>query len=108
MRTIDLSDASWRKSSYSNQDGGACVEISDDFAVIVPVRDSKVSHGPVLVFPAMRLVLLRLSGQGRPAARLTEQADGPATVRSAGPSHTREPSGQASFFTGSRIATHST
>ncbi|MFD7185634.1 DUF397 domain-containing protein [Streptomyces sp. NPDC059904] len=52
MRTIDLSDASWRKSSYSNQDGGACVEVSDDFAVIVPVRDSKVSHGPVLVFPA--------------------------------------------------------
>ncbi|MFH8732866.1 MULTISPECIES: DUF397 domain-containing protein [unclassified Streptomyces] len=52
MRTIDLSDASWRKSSYSNQDGGACVEVSDDFTVIVPVRDSKVSHGPVLVFPA--------------------------------------------------------
>ncbi|MGW6401439.1 DUF397 domain-containing protein [Streptomyces sp. NPDC055134] len=52
MRTIDLSDASWRKSSYSNQDGGACVEVCDDFAVIVPVRDSKVSHGPVLVFPA--------------------------------------------------------
>ncbi|MFE5025029.1 DUF397 domain-containing protein [Streptomyces sp. NPDC056656] len=52
MRTIDLSDASWRKSSYSNQDGGACVEFSDDFTVIVPVRDSKVSHGPVLVFPA--------------------------------------------------------
>jgi hypothetical protein len=52
VRTIDLSDASWRKSSYSNQDGGACVEVSDDFAVIVPVRDSKVSHGPVLVFPA--------------------------------------------------------
>ncbi|MFE6753745.1 DUF397 domain-containing protein [Streptomyces sp. NPDC057684] len=52
MRTIDLSDASWRKSSYSNQDGGACVEVSDDLTVIVPVRDSKVSHGPVLVFPA--------------------------------------------------------
>ncbi|MFD3480734.1 DUF397 domain-containing protein [Streptomyces sp. NPDC058695] len=52
MRTIDLSDASWRKSSYSNQDGGACVEVSDSFAITVPVRDSKVSHGPVLVFPA--------------------------------------------------------
>lgn len=52
MRSIDLTAASWRKSSYSNQDGGACVEVSDDFAAVVPVRDSKVSHGPVLVFPA--------------------------------------------------------
>ncbi|GHE72753.1 DUF397 domain-containing protein [Streptomyces capitiformicae] len=50
MRSIDLSAASWRKSSYSNQDGGACVEVSDDFAAIVPVRDSKVPRGPVLVF----------------------------------------------------------
>ena len=51
MRSIDLSAASWRKSSYSNQDGGACIEVSDDFAAVVPVRDSKVAHGPVLVFP---------------------------------------------------------
>ncbi|MFH9822779.1 DUF397 domain-containing protein [Streptomyces bobili] len=52
MRPIDLSAAAWRKSSYSNQDGGECVEVSDDFAPVVPVRDSKVPHGPVLVFPA--------------------------------------------------------
>lgn len=52
MRPIDLSAAAWRKSSYSNQDGGECVEVSDDFAAVVPVRDSKVLHGPVLVFPA--------------------------------------------------------
>lgn len=52
MPSIDLSAASWRKSSYSNQDGGACVEVSDDFLDAVPVRDSKVAHGPVLVFPA--------------------------------------------------------
>jgi hypothetical protein len=52
VRSIDLSAASWRKSSYSNQDGGACVELSDDLAVVVPVRDSKTPHGPVLVFPA--------------------------------------------------------
>ncbi|MGV9878043.1 DUF397 domain-containing protein [Streptomyces sp. NPDC003006] len=51
MRSIDLTAAFWRKSSYSNQDGGACVEVSDDFAAVVPVRDSKVSQGPVLVFP---------------------------------------------------------
>ncbi|MGY0070329.1 DUF397 domain-containing protein [Streptomyces sp. QTS137] len=52
MRGVDLSIASWRKSSYSNSDGGECVEVSDDFAAVVPVRDSKVPHGPVLVFRA--------------------------------------------------------
>ncbi|QNP65793.1 DUF397 domain-containing protein [Streptomyces genisteinicus] len=53
MRSVDLSAATWRKSSRSNQDGGACVEVSDDFPGFVPVRDSKASHGPVLVFPAV-------------------------------------------------------
>ncbi|MEV8334217.1 DUF397 domain-containing protein [Streptomyces niveus] len=52
MRTVDLSIATWRKSSYSNQDGGACVEVSGDFAAVVPVRDSKNPHGPVLAFGA--------------------------------------------------------
>lgn len=52
MRSIDLSDATWRKSSYSNPDGGACVEVSDDFTGLVPVRDSKDPQGPALVFPA--------------------------------------------------------
>lgn len=53
MRSIDLTAASWRRSSYSNQDGGACVEVSHDFAAVaVPIRDSKVPHGPVLVLPA--------------------------------------------------------
>jgi hypothetical protein len=54
VRSIDLSAASWRKSSYSNQDGGACVEIADGFGALVPVRDSKTPHGPVLLFPANR------------------------------------------------------
>lgn len=52
MRRIDLKAVTWRKSSYSNSDGGECVEVSDDFAAAVPVRDSKVPHGPALVFPA--------------------------------------------------------
>jgi hypothetical protein len=41
----------WRKSSYSNGDGGACVEVADGFPGVMPVRDSKVPHGPTLVFP---------------------------------------------------------
>lgn len=52
MRSIDLSAAAWRKSSYSNSDGGQCVEVSDDFAAVVPVRDSKNPHGPALTFAA--------------------------------------------------------
>ncbi|MGW1116280.1 DUF397 domain-containing protein [Streptomyces tanashiensis] len=52
MQSIDLSAANWRKSSHSNQDGGACVEVADGFASAVPVRDSKALGGPVLVFSA--------------------------------------------------------
>ncbi|MET7873715.1 DUF397 domain-containing protein [Streptomyces cyaneofuscatus] len=52
MGSIDLTAATWRKSSYSNQDGGACLEVADDFAPVVPVRDSKNPHGPALTFAA--------------------------------------------------------
>lgn len=52
MRTLDLSDVAWRKSSYSNSDGGECIEISDDFGSVVPVRDSKEPQGPFLAFTA--------------------------------------------------------
>ncbi|HZG04566.1 MAG TPA: DUF397 domain-containing protein, partial [Streptomyces sp.] len=31
----DLSTAAWRKSSYSNGDGGACVEVADGFPGVV-------------------------------------------------------------------------
>ncbi|WP_243460223.1 DUF397 domain-containing protein [Streptomyces sp. M54] len=37
----------WRKSSYSNGDGGDCVEIAAHTAA-VHIRDSKVTEGPVL------------------------------------------------------------
>ncbi|MGV9576482.1 DUF397 domain-containing protein [Streptomyces sp. NPDC003509] len=52
MRSLDLNAVTWRKSSYSNSDGGECVEVSDDFTAVVPVRDSKNPHGPALVFAA--------------------------------------------------------
>lgn len=44
--------ALWRKSSHSNGSGGDCVEVADGLAGIVPVRDSKVPHGPVLTVAA--------------------------------------------------------
>ncbi|GGR39156.1 hypothetical protein GCM10010497_47870 [Streptomyces cinereoruber] len=49
MRAIDLTTVTWRKSSYSNDDGGQCLEVADRLP-LVPVRDSKVPDGPALVF----------------------------------------------------------
>ncbi|GAA1706996.1 DUF397 domain-containing protein [Streptomyces yatensis] len=50
--TTDLSTAAWRKSSYSNNDGGNCVEVADNVPGLVPVRDSKNPDGPDILFPA--------------------------------------------------------
>ncbi|MFS7872763.1 DUF397 domain-containing protein [Streptomyces asiaticus] len=50
--TRDVSAAVWRKSSYSNGDGGDCVEVADNLPGLVPVRDSKNPDGPALLFPA--------------------------------------------------------
>ncbi|MEU6256376.1 DUF397 domain-containing protein [Streptomyces sp. NPDC047043] len=53
MREYDLINASWRKSTYSDGNGGDCVEVADGVTGVVPVRDSKfASDSPVLVFPA--------------------------------------------------------
>ncbi|NJQ02877.1 DUF397 domain-containing protein [Streptomyces zingiberis] len=52
MSRLDLNGAVWRKSSYSNQEGGNCVEVAAGFPGVVPVRDSKAPHGPALVFGA--------------------------------------------------------
>ncbi|MFF8437276.1 DUF397 domain-containing protein [Streptomyces bacillaris] len=49
-RQADLTSATWRKSSHSNSDGGQCIEVSDDFPGVVPVRDSKRPDGPAVVF----------------------------------------------------------
>jgi hypothetical protein len=42
----------WRKSSYSGNEGGSCLEVVDGHPAGVPVRDSKAPQGPALVFPA--------------------------------------------------------
>jgi hypothetical protein len=46
---LDLSTASWRKSSWSNANG--CVEVAFVQGQVA-VRDSKQHGGPVLVFTA--------------------------------------------------------
>ncbi|CAL9541794.1 DUF397 domain-containing protein [Streptomyces sp. enrichment culture] len=80
MRRYDLTDARWRKSSYSDGNGGDCLEVAHDFPGaarwrkssysggsggesclevadgvpgVVPVRDSKVAGGPVVVVGAV-------------------------------------------------------
>ena len=40
---------SWRKSSYSSNGGGNCVEVARNLLSIVAVRDSKDPDGPALV-----------------------------------------------------------
>lgn len=48
-KSIDLSEALWIKSSYSNGDGGECVEVAATETAFVPIRDSKAPDGAVLV-----------------------------------------------------------
>ncbi|MDH6137423.1 hypothetical protein P3T37_006855 [Kitasatospora sp. MAA4] len=43
-----MTQARWRKSSYSNNDGGECIEVDD--ANPGRVRDSKDPDGPHLCF----------------------------------------------------------
>ena len=60
---LDLTTAEWIRSSYSDANGGQCVEFSRVFTQThgtVPVRDSKHPHGPALIFPVAGLVVVRL------------------------------------------------
>lgn len=45
-----LEVATWRKSTYSGGSGGDCLEVLDNVPDAVPVRDSKMTDGPALVF----------------------------------------------------------
>jgi uncharacterized protein DUF397 len=47
---MDLNRADWRKSSYSGNNGGACIEVARNLPGVVAVRDSKDPHGPALIF----------------------------------------------------------
>jgi len=43
-------DLRWRKSSYSGNGGGNCVEVARNLPGIVAVRDSKDRESPALAF----------------------------------------------------------
>ncbi|MEU6065872.1 DUF397 domain-containing protein [Streptomyces sp. NPDC047082] len=55
----------WRKSSYSGDQGGNCVEVAELPAAAVAVRDSKNSTGPILAFePATFTAFLNWTSTG--------------------------------------------
>ncbi|MFI6130021.1 DUF397 domain-containing protein [Micromonospora sp. NPDC051141] len=49
MSNPDLTGTVWRKSTHSDSNGGACVEVAD-LRDGVAVRDSKDKAGPALAF----------------------------------------------------------
>ncbi|WP_043264528.1 DUF397 domain-containing protein [Streptomyces sp. CT34] len=51
MDAHEFNSAAWIRSSYSDRDGGNCVEVAPGIPRVVPVRDSKVPHGPAIAFP---------------------------------------------------------
>ncbi|MFF8843893.1 DUF397 domain-containing protein [Streptomyces sp. NPDC015127] len=60
-----LGTAAWRKSSYSGDTGGECVEVAD-LAPHIAVRDSKNPDGPVLTLtPAAFAAFVAAAGGSR-------------------------------------------
>ncbi|WP_343448410.1 DUF397 domain-containing protein [Micromonospora oryzae] len=47
---MDMSQARWRKSTRSGNNGGACVEVADNLPGVVFVRDTKDRDGGTLAF----------------------------------------------------------
>jgi hypothetical protein len=56
---MDLTNAQWRKSSYSGTNGGNCVEVALNLSGVVAVRDSKNPCGePLTLTPHQWRILL--------------------------------------------------
>ncbi|MEU6623407.1 DUF397 domain-containing protein [Streptomyces litmocidini] len=61
----NLTGAHWRKSSYSGDTGGNCIEIADLTAHIA-IRDSKNPEGPAfLATPAAFTAFVNAAAEGR-------------------------------------------
>ena len=62
---MDLNAAQWRKSSFSGDSGGHCVEVASNLPGLIALRDSKNRHDPALVLPPNEWVrFLRSLKQG--------------------------------------------
>ncbi|MFI9808169.1 DUF397 domain-containing protein [Streptomyces sp. NPDC052301] len=66
MRKLpNLTDAVWRKSSYSGNTGGECVEVAD-LPALVAVRDSKdPGHGTLTLSPEAFAAFVRYAAGER-------------------------------------------
>ncbi|MEU2059048.1 DUF397 domain-containing protein [Streptomyces sp. NPDC013455] len=54
VECVPLGGLAWRKSSYSSDQGGECVEIASAPCATIAIRDSKTPAGPILtVGPAV-------------------------------------------------------
>ncbi|MFD5109569.1 DUF397 domain-containing protein [Streptomyces cinereoruber] len=61
----NLTGARWRKSSYSSDTGGNCIEVAD-LAAHIAVRDSKNPEGPAfLATPAAFTAFVTAAAEGR-------------------------------------------
>ncbi|EME99109.1 DUF397 domain-containing protein [Streptomyces mobaraensis NBRC 13819 = DSM 40847] len=49
--TSDIRTTEWRTSSYTNGDGGNCVEVADQVPGAIRVRDSKAPERALIRFP---------------------------------------------------------
>jgi hypothetical protein len=60
MTTHPLSEATWHKSSYSNDSGGNCVEVAHltPTHACIALRDSKFPEGPALLLPPQAFTAL--------------------------------------------------
>ncbi|MFB8407621.1 DUF397 domain-containing protein [Streptomyces sp. NPDC055912] len=64
-----LAGARWRKSSYSGDNGGQCIEVAD-LAAHIAVRDSKNPEGPAfLATPAAFTAFVTAAAEGRIGGR---------------------------------------
>ncbi|MFJ5075589.1 DUF397 domain-containing protein [Streptomyces sp. NPDC088553] len=64
-----LGAAAWQKSSYSGDTGGQCIEVAD-LAAHIAVRDSKNPEGPAfLATPAAFTAFVSAAAEGRIGGR---------------------------------------
>lgn len=69
MTQHELRAFAWRKSSYSNGNGGSCVEVAEGLPSAVLVRDSKRAGGPALTVPAFSWAPFITAVKGESPAR---------------------------------------
>ncbi|MFB6979972.1 DUF397 domain-containing protein [Streptomyces scopuliridis] len=48
-KPASIPEENWRSSSYSQSNGGECIEVADGITHAVPIRDSKNPTGPILI-----------------------------------------------------------